>query len=63
MADAASCEIALMLPLVLKAHCCPHCGFWTQGRPYIRRHIRDKHPTLPQYRRRPKPGHYEGADA
>ena len=32
---------------------CPHCGFWTQGRPFLRRHIRDEHPTLPQYRRRP----------
>ncbi len=58
MADLESCIIATMLPLALNARSCPHCRFWTQGRPYLRRHIRDEHPTLPQYRRRPKPGHY-----
>ncbi len=37
---------------------CPYCTWFTTSRPLLRAHIRNQHPTLPQYMRRPPSGHY-----
>ena len=51
--------VVVLLNSGLHVRCCSHCTFWTTDRPSLRKHIRDEHPTLPQYRRRPKEGWYD----
>ena len=43
----------------LRRRDCPYCNFWACARPDLRHHIKNKHPGLPQYRRRPKEGWYD----
>lgn len=38
---------------------CPYCNWWFTRRPDLRRHIKNEHQALPQYRRRPKEDWYD----